>query len=211
MRPSADVLVAAAEAALRVALEVGEHDEGAVVGQVAAHGHAVEPLAATYGEGCGVLLVEDVDGAERPAVHLQRTAVLLGGVAVALIVRVGLDDAGVGQVFLKEGLDPVAGNDVGAVLLAGVQLHAGASPDVSADLLVGRDESLGREATGEVDYGLVARAGVVGDVKVAVGARADGGRGVDFLCHGVGSDEKAAREDGLDGVDEYRSFHVVCD
>ena len=96
------------------------------------------------------------------SVHLQRLAVQVGGVAVALIVGVGLDDAGAFQVFLHERFDPLAGDDVGTVLFAGVQFHAHASFNRLVDLLIGHDKAFGAQVAGEVHDCFVTGALVVG-------------------------------------------------
>ena len=144
---------------------------------MAAHRHLVKPLAANDGQRHGVFLVKDVNGAEGPAVDLQRLAVQLGGEAVALVVGVGLDDVGTLQVLLNEGLHPFARDDVGAILLARVQFHAHAALNHFVHLLVGHDQALGTQVAGEIDHCLVTRALVIGDILVAVGA------GYRFLFH----------------------------
>lgn len=112
---------------------------------------------------------DDVGGGEDADVGGDGLAVLLGGVAVALVVGVGLDDAGLGEVLLDQLADPFARDDVGAVGLAGVELYADLAADVAVDLGVCRAQSLGREVAGEVDDGLVAGALCGSDVAVAVG------------------------------------------
>ncbi len=173
----ADVLVAAAEAALRVPLEMGKHHQRVVTWQVAPHRHAVKPLAAPHRDGQRVLLVHDVHGAERPAVHLQRAPVLLGGVAVALVVRVGLHDGGLRQVLLHQLLHPCGGDDVGTVLLTGVQLHRRLSPDAGAHLFIGLNEAFRTQVAREVNNGFIASTLFIRHIFVAILA----GHG---LCHG---------------------------
>ena len=172
----ADVLVGAAEAAHHVALEVREGDHRVVRKHVVAHAHVLEPVAACNGQKRGAVLVHDVDGAEVPAIGGDGLAVLFGGVAVTLIVGVGLDDAGLRQVLLHQLAHPLARDDVGAVGLAGVELDAGLAADVGVDLGVCLAKALGREVAGEVDDGLVAGALGVRDVAVAVGRCG--------VCHG---------------------------
>ena len=164
----ADILVAAAKAALGVSLEVGKHHHGVVTWQVAPHRHAVKPLAAPHRDGERVLLVHDIHGAERPSVHLQRAPVLLGGVAVALIVRVGLHDGGLGQVLLHQLLHPCGRDDVGAVLLAGVQFHRRVALDAGAHLLVGSDEAFRAQVARKVNNGFVACALFVRHILVTI-------------------------------------------
>ena len=147
------VLVAAAESSHGVALEVSEGYHGIVVQQVLADGHLLEPLAALHGKQRGAVLVHDVDGAEGPAVHLERLSVRFGGVAVTFVVGVGFDDVRAFQVFLHQGFHPFAGDDVGAVLLAGVKFHAHAAFNLAVHLLVGLDEALSGKIAGEIDNG----------------------------------------------------------
>ena len=148
------VLVAAAEAAHGVALEVSEGDHGIIVKQVLAYGHLLEPLAAVNGQKGRALGIHDVHGAEGPAIHLQCLAMLLGGVAVTLVIGVGLDYVGALQVLLHQGFHPFAGDDVGAVLLARVELDAHAAFDLAIDLFIGLDQALGGEIAGKIDHGL---------------------------------------------------------
>ena len=164
----ADVLAAAAETSLGMSLEMGENDHRVVVGDVAAHRHAVEPFAAFHRQGQGVLLVHDVHGAEGPSVDLQSPAVLLGGVAVADIVGIGLDNSGIRDIFLNQLLHPGARDNVRAVLLAGMQFHGHTAHDVAAYRLVGLSQSLRAEVTGKINNRLVAGTLLVGHILVAV-------------------------------------------
>ena len=148
------VLVAAAETAHGVALEVSESDHGIVVQQVLADGHLLEPLAAVYRQKGRALGIHDVHGAEGPAVHLQCLAMLLGSVAVAFVIGIGLDYVGALQVLLHQGFDPFAGDDVGAVLLARVKLDAHAAFNLAIDLFIGLDQALGGQIAGKIDHGL---------------------------------------------------------
>ena len=165
----ADVLVAAAETALGVPLEVGQRHHRVVVLQMTAHRHLGKPFAADDGQFCSAFLVEYVDRAEGPAVHLQGLTVLGGGVAVAGVIGVGLYHCGVGQVFLQKGFHPLAGDDVGTVGLAGVKLHTHTAFYLSAHLLVGLDKTLSAQVAGEVYHRLVAGALFIAYVFVAVG------------------------------------------
>lgn len=171
--PDADILVATAKATLGVAFEMSEDDKGIVIEDMAAHGHTGEPFTAADGKSDGILLIEDVNGTKVPAVDLQGLAVLLGGVTVADVVGVGLNDRCIREFFLDEGLNPIAGDDVRAVLLASMELDADTPGDVAGHLPVGIHEALGGELTGEVNDGLVAGTLVGGNVFVAVTA---GGR-----------------------------------
>ena len=190
----ADVLVAAAEAALGVALEMGQRHHGVIVDQMASHGHLVEPLAADDRQRKGVFLVDDVHRAEGPAIDLDGFSVGLRGVAVALVVGVRLDDRRFRQVLLDQGFHPFARDDVRAVLLAGVELDAHAALDVAAHFLIRGDESLGREITGEIDHGFLAIPLVVRDILVSI---LDGGV--------VGRAHGEQQKSGKNG----KSFHGV--
>ena len=66
---------------------------------------------------------------------------LLGGIAVALVIGIGLDYVGTFQVLLHQGFHPFAGDDVRAVLLAGVELHSHAAFDLAIHLLISLDEA----------------------------------------------------------------------
>ena len=165
----ADVLVRTSEAALGMALEVSQGNQRIVVSQGLAHRHLLEPLSALDRQHCGALGIHDIDGAERPSVHLQRLAVLVGGVAVALIVGVGLHDGGILQVLLHQRLHPFARQDVGTVLLAGMQFHGHLALDVLVHFLVSRNQSFSTEVAGEIDYGFIARTLIIVHILAAIG------------------------------------------
>ena len=169
----ADVFVAAAEAALGVALEVGQDHHGIVIFQVGTHKHPGEPFAALDGEGVCALLVHDIHRAEGPAVDLQRLPVLLGGVAVSRIIGVGLHDGGIMDRALHQGPHPVPGDDVGAVLLAGVQLHRDFSANGSVYPRVDLFQALRGQIPGEEDQALPAAAGRIGYIFFPVASRYD--------------------------------------
>ena len=165
----ADVLVAAAEATHGVALEVGQHQERVIVQHALAHVHLLKPLAALDGERGHAVLVGDVHRAEGPAVDGQGLAVLLGGVAAALIIGVGLDDGGFGQARSEQLLHPGAGDDVGSLSLAGVELDRHLAGQHRGDLVVDLFEPLLRQVAGEEHHGTLPRALFKGDVQVAPG------------------------------------------
>ena len=170
---NADVLVRAAEAALAVALEVGEHEQGIVGEQMLAHVHLRKPLAAVYRQGHSAILVHDVHGRERPAVVQNGFAVLFGGIAVAGVIGVGFDDDRAGQVALQKRLHPRPGDDVGAVFFAGVQFHAHIAGDVAADARIDFAQARGGEVAREVDEGFVALALRIGNVMIPARSRDD--------------------------------------
>ena len=85
------------------------------------------------------------------------------------VVGVGLDDVGLWQVLVHQRLHPFTGDDIRAVLLTRVQLYTHVSRNISAYLLIGIDEPLGREVTREIHHGLIARALLIGNILTAVG------------------------------------------
>jgi hypothetical protein len=139
-----------------MALEVGQGQEGIIAQDVGALGHFGEPLAALDGEHDGTLLVHDVHGAEGPAVDPEGLAVLFGGIAVALVEGVGLYDRGLRGAGGKEVLDPGGGDDIGAVLLAGVELDSQLSGQRPADAGVELFQTLGGEVAGKENDGFFA-------------------------------------------------------
>ena len=162
----ADVLVGAAEASHGMALEMGQGKETVVIRHVRAVGHLLHPFAALNGQGDGALLVHDIHRAEIPAVDLESFAVLLGGIAAALIVSVGLHDDRVVKLLLggEQFLHPRAWDDVGAVGLAGVELDGDLSSQIGAHLLKGLLQAFGREIAREVYDGFVSAALLIGNV-----------------------------------------------
>ena len=81
-----------------------------------------------------------------------------GGVAVAFVVGVSLDDIAVRDIVFDEGLYPRTRNDVRAVLFAGVQLDGYFSGQVAAYFLEYVMQSFCREVFGEVYGGFAAGA-----------------------------------------------------
>ena len=152
-----------------MALEVGQGNQRIVVSQGLAHRHLLEPLSALDRQHRGALGIHDIDGAERPSVHLQRLAMLVGSVAVALVVGVGLHDGGILQVLLHQRLHPFARQDVGSVLLAGVQFHGHLALDVLVHFLVSRNQSFGTEVASEIDNGFIARTLIIVHILAAIG------------------------------------------
>ena len=175
-----DVLVAAAEAAADMALEVCQHEQRVVIEHALADVHLPEPFAALYGQRRNAPGVGDVHAAEGPAVDLQRFAVLLGGVAAALIVSVGLNDRRLRQTGGEQLLHPGAGEDVRPLGLAGVQLDGHAAAEHGADAVVDLFEAFFGELAREEHNGALTRTRLIRDVSVAVFA----GNG---LAHGVSS------------------------
>ena len=73
-------------------LKVREDQHRIVIDDMAAHRNFLEVLAAFNGQIHRSLSVHDVNRAEGPAVDFKGLEVILGGVAVAVIERVGLDN-----------------------------------------------------------------------------------------------------------------------
>ena len=161
---------------------------------MASNSHLLEPLAALDREGEGVILIYDIHRAECPAVHLKGFAVQLRGIAVALIVGVGFYDGGIGEVLLNEGLHPLTGNDVGTVLLSGVEFYAHLSGNITAYFLIGGYEAFRRKITGEIHHGFFSVTLVIGDILVSV------------LNAGIVGGSAGCKDDGCNCKDR-ESFH----
>ena len=117
------LLQCAAEAAHRVALEVRQNQHGVIVRHVLANEVLLNLLAVRNCElQIGSLGVQQVDReALRPAVLLHGLAVLFGGVALAGIGGVALDNRAVHAVDHR--LPKIRAQEVLVSLLAGVYLH----------------------------------------------------------------------------------------
>lgn len=166
----ADVLIGSAEAAHGMSLKMSQGQEGVVVCQVLTYGHFFEPFAAFNREQSCAVLVHDVYGAEGPAVDLQGLPVRFGGVAVAFVVSVSLDDIAVRDIVFDEGLYPRTRNDVRAVLFAGVQLDGYFAGQVAAYFLEYVMQSFCGEVFGEVYGGFVAGALLLGNIVITAGS-----------------------------------------
>ena len=154
-----------------MALEVREREHGVVVGQARADGHGVKPLATLDGPLNIALAVGDVHWAEGPTVDLEGLEMLLGGVAIASVVGVGLDDGRLGEVLVHELGHPLARDDVGPVLLAGMQLDGHLAIELVSHLGKGLAQAGCREVAREPDDGRIAVALVSGNVDVSIGCR----------------------------------------
>ena len=162
----ADVLVGAAEAALHVALEMGEGQQGVVVCQRPAHGHLCEPFPPGHREEDSPLRVHNIHRGKGPAVDAQGFPVLFRGVPVPGIVGIGLNNGPVGQPVRHKGLDPVPGDDVGAVLLPGVELHGHPALQGALDAPADVYQASRRQIAGKVYRRLSAGALFIGDIVV---------------------------------------------
>ena len=164
----ADVLVRAAEAAHHVTLEVRQNQQRVIVQHGLADVHLRKPLAALDRKRGNALGVRDVHRAERPAVDLQRLAMLFGGIAAALIVRVGLDDRRVRQTGFDQLSDPWSGDDIGALRLAGVQLDRHLAGQHRGNLVIDLLQTRFGKIAGEEHHGTLARAILKRYILVAV-------------------------------------------
>ena len=116
-------------------LKVREDQHRIVVDDVAAHRNFLEVLAAFNGQIHRSLSVHDVNRAEGPAVDFKGLEVILGGVAVAVIERVGLDNRALRDTCLQ-GLHHFARQDVGTVTLAGMELNGDLARQIVLDQVV---------------------------------------------------------------------------
>ena len=151
-----DILHRAAEAAHRVTLEVGENDEGVVIHDVTAHRHVVEMEAVTDREVNAAFLVENINRAEIPAIHLQRFAVTFCRIAVTFVEGVRLNDVAVRNAAL-EVTHEVARKNIGAVLFARVELDRGAAVDAFIHAAIKLKEMLGVDHRGKEHFRAGAR------------------------------------------------------
>ena len=165
-----DVLIGSAEAAHGMSFEMGQSQEGVVVCQVLTYGHFFEPFAAFNREQSCAVLVHDVYGAEGPAVDLQGLPVRFGGVAVAFVVGVSLDDIAVRDIVFDKCLYPRTRNDVRAVLFAGVQLDGYFAGQVAAYFLKYVMQPFCGEVFGEVYGGFAAGALLIGNIVITAGS-----------------------------------------
>ena len=115
----------AAEAAHSVAFEVGEDEQGTVVGEMAANEVLLDLLAVGEVEDeVGAFAIHQVDiEAFGPFVFVEELAVFGGGVAGAGVGGVALDDGAVDM--LNELLDVLGAEVVLVALLAGVEFDGG--------------------------------------------------------------------------------------
>ena len=151
-RCHADALIFqhAAEAAHLVALEVGEVDHKVVVGKVLAHEVIVEVGRVLHGQGHAAVGVHDVDNGDFVVAALgDGLAVLLGGVAVAGIGGVALDEGAV-DLFHQRGDE--LGTEVVAVLrLARADFHGDIALCVNAQGLVDFHQRFGSNLRSKIN------------------------------------------------------------
>ena len=175
MRPSAQpmpiFLAEPPKPPLECPFKVGQDKEGVIIDDGFSHGHLGEPFAAGHGEVDRSVFVHDIHRAEGPSVYLQRFPVLLGGIAVSLVVRVCLHDGGLGEIILNQMLHPGPGDDVGAVLLAGVEFDGHFSSEGLADAPIDFFESLGGQVSGKIYGGCLSSSLREGNIVVSAGSR----------------------------------------
>ena len=145
-----ELLQRAAEAAHRMALEVGENQHGVIVHRVLAQEGLPDALAARDGElQVGTLGVQQVHGeALAPAVLLQQGHVLRRGVALPLVGGVALHHGAVHS--LDHGLPELRLQEVLVPLLAGVELHGHFAGQGLAGGLIESDDLLRGDLAGEI-------------------------------------------------------------
>ncbi|MGA7831490.1 MAG: hypothetical protein WCA21_11055 [Terracidiphilus sp.] len=110
--------------------------------------HFFEVLPSFNGDHHSAVLVHNVDGAKIPAVDLKGFAVLGRRVSLALIERVGFDQATIGNVLLQ-GSYHFARENVGTVRFAGMQLDGDLSTDCCIDLRIDSQQSIAIEVRSE--------------------------------------------------------------
>ena len=98
---------------------------------------------------------------------------LLGGVAVARIIGIGLDDRGVGQVTLNKFANPRTRDDIGTVFLTRMQLDAHLARHSARNTLIHATQALGGKVAREVHDRFRSIALAYGDVDIAVRCRCD--------------------------------------
>ena len=94
---------------------------------------------------------------------------LCGGVAVALVIGIGFHNGAVGDLF-HQALDPGTRDDVGAVLLAGVQLNSHLAGQVALNGSICLFQALCRKITGKKHNGFAAGALCIWLVMLAANA-----------------------------------------
>ena len=182
-----DVLVGAAEAALYMSLEMGQGQHGIIVQHALADRHLFEPLAAFHRKHGRAFRVGNVHGREGPSVHLQRLFVLLGGIAVTLIIGVGLNDRGVRKPLLEQFPDKGTGNDVGAVLFACVELDRDPAFQNLTYFVEDPDQAFRGKVPGEIHDRTVSGSLVKRNILVSACSGFD-----NFICHMVPPCKKSA-------------------
>ena len=131
-------------------LEMGKHDHGIVIDQMAAHGHFREVQAAAHRERHIAFLIHDIHGAEIPAVDPERFTMRLRCVAIPPVQRIGFHDAAFRHPGL-EGFHHVAGQDVRSVSFSGMQLDGCFAVNMPINLLIKANQMLRVNMRSEID------------------------------------------------------------
>ena len=136
-----------------MALEVGEDEQGMVVGEMAADEVLVDlPAVGEIENEVGTFAVHQVDiEVFGPFVFVEELAVLGGGVAGAWVGGVALDDGAV-DVF-NELLDIFGAEVVLVAVFAGVEFDGGWGWQGELEGVVDFDEAGGGNVRGEIDFG----------------------------------------------------------
>ena len=92
----------------------------------------------------------------------------VGGVSVTFVIGIRFNDSGIRKVFFKQGLHPFAGNDIGPVLLTGVEFYPNLSANITVHFLISGYQSFGRQITGKVNNRFFSVPLGVGDILVAI-------------------------------------------
>ena len=123
---------------------------------MAAHRHVVEMEAVTNREVNAAFLVENINRAEIPAIHLQRFAVSFRRITVTFVEGVRLNDVAVRDTALEVTHEVVRKN-VGAVLFTRMELDRGAAVDPFIHAAIELKEVLGVDHRGKEHFRAGAR------------------------------------------------------
>ena len=167
-----DVLDGPAEARHGVALEMGQHQEGIIVGEMAAHIIHVDADAALDRDLHAAFLIQNVQLSNfQQAVVLRLLPVHGCGGTAAAIGGIAFHDGAVHQ--MDQIGDQLRAQVVAALAFAGGHFDAHPARQLHAQGLIGRDETLRGNVTDEIYYrrGFICRAvrqiaGVQGDTAV---------------------------------------------
>ena len=138
---------------------------------MSAHGHLGKPLAAVYRQHYDAVLIQNVHRAEGPAVDGNGLAVLWRSIAVALIIRIGLHNRRAAEAFIDELFYPRAGDNVGTVLFARVQLDTHLARQVCPDLVKDAKQSLRGQVGCEIDHRFLTFTVFIRDILVPIRSR----------------------------------------
>ncbi len=163
------VFVGAAETAHGMSLKVGQCHQGIILGDVAAHRHFLKIFTAFYRQHHRTLFVQNIHRAEGPAVHLQRLPVPFRRITVSVIVRVGFHNRRARNILFNQFLHPGTGNNIGAVLFAGVQFDGHFACDILVHFFINLLQPFGAQVPGKIYHGFRAAPFIHGNVFGSVG------------------------------------------